>query len=382
MSKTRLFIRQLKSVGFVDAGACEGSEILLAKRRDEEVTKAVPTAEMAQVAERALKWRQEYGRGGTEVGVARARDISNRRDLSPETIGRMVNFFSRHESASKGAEGFREGEPGFPSPGRIAWDLWGGDPGAEWAARELERIRAEKIAAIEELAKAGRKMAGPRLTKLREIVTQLSALLSEVDDESADDGSSDGGSMSKQADAQGTKPEAQPGEDAAAKSAAEIAATHETQKRLEVAEKQLAEANLALEAVNKRVAEAEETAKAERDARLTAEWIEKAKPLAAGLPIDAPTLGVILKRAEANALTDADRAELVRVLKAASEAVAAGKLFAEIGKTDQSTGSAAEQIAALAVEYASKNGVSAAVARNEIRKSNPELAARERAERK
>ena len=55
-----------------------------------------PTAEMAQVAERALEWRREYGRGGTEVGVARARDIANRANLSGETVARMRSFFARH----------------------------------------------------------------------------------------------------------------------------------------------------------------------------------------------------------------------------------------------------------------------------------------------
>lgn len=38
-------------------------------------------------AEKGLEWRKEYNRGGTLVGVARARDIANGRDLSPETIG-------------------------------------------------------------------------------------------------------------------------------------------------------------------------------------------------------------------------------------------------------------------------------------------------------
>jgi hypothetical protein len=47
----------------------------------------VPTREMAAEAKRGLEWRDEYGRGGTEVGVARARDISNRKNLSEQTIG-------------------------------------------------------------------------------------------------------------------------------------------------------------------------------------------------------------------------------------------------------------------------------------------------------
>jgi len=65
-----------------------------------------PTEEMAAEAARGLEWRREYNRGGTMVGVARARDISNRTDLSPRTISRMVSYFARHEK-DKQAEGFR-----------------------------------------------------------------------------------------------------------------------------------------------------------------------------------------------------------------------------------------------------------------------------------
>lgn len=108
---------------------------------DEEVSKAEdgfkPNQRMAQVAERALKWRGEFNRGGTAVGVARARDISNRKSLSLSTVKRMNSYFARHE-VDKKAEGFREGEKGFPSAGRIAWDLWGGDPGRAWATKIMK----------------------------------------------------------------------------------------------------------------------------------------------------------------------------------------------------------------------------------------------------
>lgn len=85
-------------------------------------------------AERGLAWREEFGRGGTQVGVARARDIANGRNLSPDTIGRMVSYFARHEVDKQGT-GWSPGEDGFPSAGRIAWALWGGDPGRTWAEK-------------------------------------------------------------------------------------------------------------------------------------------------------------------------------------------------------------------------------------------------------
>jgi ribosomal protein S15P/S13E len=52
---------------------------------------------MANNAKRGLELRREYGRGGTSVGVARARDLSNRKNLSADTVRRMFQYFSRHE---------------------------------------------------------------------------------------------------------------------------------------------------------------------------------------------------------------------------------------------------------------------------------------------
>jgi HK97 family phage major capsid protein len=102
-----------------------------------------PNEAMKEEAQRGLDWRNEFGRGGTEVGIARARDIVNGRDLSEETIGRMVSYFARHE-VDKEADGFRPGEDGYPSNGRIAWALWGGDPGKTWAEREWAKIKNDR----------------------------------------------------------------------------------------------------------------------------------------------------------------------------------------------------------------------------------------------
>jgi HK97 family phage major capsid protein len=98
-----------------------------------------PTEAMAENARKGLEWREEFGRGGTEVGVARARDLSNRLELSIDTVRRMYSYFARHE-VDKQAEGFSSGEDGFPSAGRIAWELWGGDAGKSWADGIVERL--------------------------------------------------------------------------------------------------------------------------------------------------------------------------------------------------------------------------------------------------
>jgi HK97 family phage major capsid protein/HK97 family phage prohead protease len=104
-----------------------------------------PSESMAAEAKRGLAWRKEFGRGGTAVGVARARDISNRTNLSPSTVRRMVSYFARHEVDKKG-EGFSPGEDGYPSAGRIAWALWGGDPGQSWANRKSAQLDREEEA--------------------------------------------------------------------------------------------------------------------------------------------------------------------------------------------------------------------------------------------
>jgi hypothetical protein len=100
-----------------------------------------PSEALAKEAALGLQWRAEYNRGGTEVGVARARDLSNRTNLSPETVRRMNSFLARHEVDKQG-EGFSPGEDGYPSAGRIAWALWGGDAGQSWARTRVAQMDA------------------------------------------------------------------------------------------------------------------------------------------------------------------------------------------------------------------------------------------------
>ena len=60
-----------------------------------------PTSGMVEEANRGLEWRREFGRGGTSVGIARARDISNGKSLPLATVKRMKSFFARHEVDKK-----------------------------------------------------------------------------------------------------------------------------------------------------------------------------------------------------------------------------------------------------------------------------------------
>jgi hypothetical protein len=84
-------------------------------------------------ARKGLKWREEFGRGGIGPGQATARMIIGNR-LTLARIRKMNAYFARHEVDKKG-KGWAPGSEGFPSNGRIAWALWGGDPGKSWSAK-------------------------------------------------------------------------------------------------------------------------------------------------------------------------------------------------------------------------------------------------------
>ena len=94
--------------------------------------------QVAENASKGLDLRKEFERGGTEVGVARARDLKNKANLSPDTINRMTSYFSRH-AVDKDAADFGNDED--PSAGYIAWLLWGGDEGREWSEDIEEKMK-------------------------------------------------------------------------------------------------------------------------------------------------------------------------------------------------------------------------------------------------
>jgi len=98
-----------------------------------------PTTEaMKAEARRGLEWRATFGRGGTPIGVASARDIIAG-SVTYSRVLRIRSFLARHEIDKQG-QGFRPSEDGYPSAGRIAWALWGGDPGQRWAENIVANI--------------------------------------------------------------------------------------------------------------------------------------------------------------------------------------------------------------------------------------------------
>ena len=97
----------------------------------------VPNESMTVNAKRALAVREKAApsnRGMTAVGLARARDIVNKRPLSEETVRRMKAYFDRHEIDKQGATWSQQGK------GWQAWNGWGGDAGQTWANAIVEQL--------------------------------------------------------------------------------------------------------------------------------------------------------------------------------------------------------------------------------------------------
>ena len=106
---------------------------ILNKSIEEEVQTFIPPAGAAAAAKKALKWRDEHGdevKGGTRVGWTRANQLAKRENISLDTVKRMASF-NRHRKNSKISPEHKD-EP-WKDNGYIAWLIWGGDAGVDWA---------------------------------------------------------------------------------------------------------------------------------------------------------------------------------------------------------------------------------------------------------
>ena len=150
---------------------------LIERTRDALEVKAerggVPPSAAQSAAKRGLELRREFGRGGTMIGVARARDLSNGTNLSESTVRRMKAYFDRHEVDKQGKDWDNQERP---SNGKIAWLLWGGDAGRAWATSLVKKWNRED----------GKKSLPHWLPNGAEITTlkQLAAVLS-IDEKTA-----------------------------------------------------------------------------------------------------------------------------------------------------------------------------------------------------
>ena len=87
-----------------------------------------PPKAVQDAAKRALEWIADgkAGDGFTDVGRKRAADLARGASVSMTTIRRMKAYFDRHQG-DKDSANWND-----PSPGKVAWNAWGGDAGYSW----------------------------------------------------------------------------------------------------------------------------------------------------------------------------------------------------------------------------------------------------------
>lgn len=108
-------------------------------------TYKVPSG-VQSAAKRALKWISDgkAGDGFTSTGRSRASQLASGGTVGRDTVARMKSYFARH-TVDRQANGFFAGEKNYPSPGRVAWDAWGGDAGRTWVnGIDLEEAKKKK----------------------------------------------------------------------------------------------------------------------------------------------------------------------------------------------------------------------------------------------
>jgi hypothetical protein len=97
----------------------------------------IPDSVIAE-AKRGLAWRKEEDRGGTSVGLNTARTLARGGQIGIRKVRHIAKYFPRHQVDKKGT-GYKPGQKNYPSNGRIAWALWGGDAAERWASAIVER---------------------------------------------------------------------------------------------------------------------------------------------------------------------------------------------------------------------------------------------------
>lgn len=94
-------------------------------------------------AQKAIDWKEKYGRdvvtAGTAVGWQRAHQLAKGESLSEDVVSRMAQF-NRHRKNSTIASEFKD-EP-WKDRGHVAWLIWGGTEGVDWAMETMDKIKA------------------------------------------------------------------------------------------------------------------------------------------------------------------------------------------------------------------------------------------------
>ena len=117
-------------------------------KKKSEVTKAESYNNYPQSAtnnaKRMIEWREKYGRdvvtAGTEVGWRRASQLANRESISLDVVKRMAQF-NRHRENAKIDPKLKDTP--WKDNGYVAWNLWGGTAGVDWAIREVNKLKED-----------------------------------------------------------------------------------------------------------------------------------------------------------------------------------------------------------------------------------------------
>ena len=129
------------------------SKSLAQKGKYDDLDFSIPKGAKTE-ARRGLDWVSEHKRGGTSVGRGSARYILSNETAGAEKVRHIAKYFPRHE-VDKQAQGWRPGEKGYPSNGRIAWALWGGEAGKTWSQKLVrgmnKRDKEEKFESARDL---------------------------------------------------------------------------------------------------------------------------------------------------------------------------------------------------------------------------------------
>lgn len=377
--KTRLFVRAVKSIGMVDSPACEGSEIIIAKRAESQ-----PVARTYSSSDKMA----------LPVVAKRDEVVAQLRAAAPaEFVSKMEEVARTFGEINVNAE-IRE------QMNQMTWRLQDSfysifnDPNADKAAmlqQSLAEFYAAALAKASTIAsKAGRKMAGGRWSKFKTAIDQLAALADELAPPADDTPEEDPMAEKNKAAFDVSKL------DDAAK--AHVASLEKRVTDADATAATLTEENTALKAENEAlkaklpedpddVFKGMSTVAKERFLALEKraqeaedkEFVAKAKSLGQG-----DSFGPVLQRISKGKSTTEDVAELERVLKAQAAQIKEAGLFREIGANgDETSKSAWDEIEAKAQEAMKADPkLNRVAARDLVMQQNPELEKRAVTERR
>lgn len=385
--RTRLFVREISSVGLVDRGANHESQVLIYKRADEPVDKAkwttayintLPDASFAVIESGGTKDDEgkttprslrhlPYKDADGKVDLPHLRNALARLPQSSLSAELKARAQKKLDAAAKEAgvgdyakarQGLATLAPALLAKMDAASATFGELAGVEQARNQfggmvntlcesiygilndaeadrpsmLQQSVAQFAAAVTAkiaewfgtVEKVGAKMAGDRLTKFKAAMEALQEIMSEVEGMMSDTKkSTDPAALEKRAT------------DAEAKVAELTKQVTELQAKVPKDDDVLKSLP---DDIRKRVEKAEADAaaaiakaEAEEDKRITAEFVKRAQEL--GVPAKPEEFGPILKRITQGKSTEADLTEIERVLKALTEQVRKGALFTEQGRS-------------------------------------------------